>query len=369
MSDTYRRSDAIKRALEQCFPHLSGHRAQHLNTLVAMICGIVGSGHVHQPKMAGQAPGGKTQVESQVIRFRRWLTNDGVTWEQWMLPVAQALLAALAHQPLLLVMDGSTVGRGCMALMISVVYGGRALPIAWIVVKGKKGHLPQDLHRALLAQVQPIIPAEAQIVFLGDGEFDGIALQADIEQAGWQYVCRTARNILVTAFDCQFPIGAVPLVCGQNRELSEALITAQLYGPVKVLFVWEEGYEEPIYLLTNIEDSELALAYYRKRAHIETFFSDQKSRGFHIAHSHLSDPVRLSRLLIASCLAYLWVVYLGTCALGKQWLARIHRRDRCDLSLFQLGLRLLAYCLRETMLIPLGFFVPATPPTPPRGTN
>ncbi len=50
------------------------------------------------------------------------------------------------------------------------------------------------------------------------------------------------------------------------------------------------------------------------RAHIETFFSDQKSRGFHLHKSHLCAAIRLTRLLIASCLASLWLVYLGVCA-------------------------------------------------------
>jgi hypothetical protein len=38
---------------------------------------------------------------------------------------------------------------------------------------------------------------------------------------------------------------------------------------------------------------------------IETFFSDQKSRGFHLHQSHISDPQRLSRLLIGAWLAYI----------------------------------------------------------------
>ena len=58
-------------------------------------------------------------------------------------------------------------------------------------------------------------------------------------------------------------------------------------------------------------DLEAAIVLYRKRAHIETFFSDQKSRGFHLHKSHLREPARLTRLLIAACLAYLWVVYLA----------------------------------------------------------
>ena len=89
--------------------------------------------------------------------------------------------------------------------------------------------------------------------------------------------------------------------------------------------------------------------------HIETLFSDQKSRGFHLHLSHLSDPTRLSRLLIAACLAYLWIVYLGTQATRSKWQAIIHRSKRCDLSLFQLGLRLLDHLLNEDKPLPVAF--------------
>jgi hypothetical protein len=61
------------------------------------------------------------------------------------------------------------------------------------------------------------------------------------------------------------------------------------------------------------------------------------------------------------------VVYLGVCALRDDWLKRLHRSDRCDLSLFRLGLRLLARCLKEDIPLPEGFLVPAIlPPKPVR---
>jgi hypothetical protein len=102
---------------------------------------------------------------------------------------------------------------------------------------------------------------------------------------------------------------------------------------------------------------------YRKRAHGETFFSDQKSRGFQLHKRHRCDPARRARLLIAACLAYLWVVYLGVCALRDDWLKRLHRQDRCDLSLFRLGLRLLARCLNDAIPVPEGFLVPVVLPS------
>src|SRR5262245_8980640 len=58
--------------------------------------------------------------------------------------------------------------------------------------------------------------------------------------------------------------------------------------------------------------AEEACRLYEKRFRIETFFSDQKSRGFHLHTSSIADPQRLSRLLIAACLASLWIIYLGS---------------------------------------------------------
>jgi hypothetical protein len=92
-------------------------------------------------------------------------------------------------------------------------------------------------------------------------------------------------------------------------------MTAESYRPVSILAIWDSAYADPLYLGTNMQELAAAVALYRKWAHIETFFSDQKSRGFYIHKSHLSHPTRLARLLIAACLAYVWLIYLGVCAL------------------------------------------------------
>ena len=363
MSDTARRYRAIKQGLMQRYhPRPTGHREQHLNTLVALICGLIGGRHAHLPTIADHAPSHGATQESLIKRFRRFLQHEAHTLDSWFLPVAQALLQALARQPIQLVMDGSTVGRGCLALLLSVVYHGRALPLCWVVVAAPKGHFPEATHRALLAQVQPLLPPEATVIFLGDGEFDGVDLQADLRRLGWQYVCRTAANILITAYGVQFPVAAVAPQPGEALAVTPAWMTAQRYGPISLVAVWEPPSPHPLYLITNLSDLEAAVAHYRKRAHIETFFSDQKSRGFQLHRSHLRAPARLARLLLAACLAYLWLIYLGVCARRDDRLAQIHRPDRCDLSLFRLGLRLLARCLKDDLPIPDGFLVPAVAP-------
>src|SRR5947208_5083998 len=182
MSDNLRRYRAIRDALTQWCPgQPSGTVARHLHTLAALLSGIVGSKSTQLPHIAAKVPNG-TKPESRVKRFARWFDNDHILEAVHFLPYADILLRHFALQTLVLVMDGSVTGRGCMALMIHVVYKGRALPLAWRVRQGPKGHFPEDLPIALVELVSGLIPEGAPVVLLGDGEFDGTRLQHTVQE-------------------------------------------------------------------------------------------------------------------------------------------------------------------------------------------
>jgi hypothetical protein len=57
-------------------------------------------------------------------------------------------------------------------------------------------------------------------------------------------------------------------------------VTEEAYGPLMLLCCWAKGSKDPLYLSTNMESADEACRLYAKRFCIETFFSDQKSRGF-----------------------------------------------------------------------------------------
>jgi hypothetical protein len=171
MSDSRRTYRAIKGAIQQLCPcEPQGNQARHLNTLVGMITGIVLSKSCQLPKVAGKVPEA-AKPESRTKRFSRWVQTETIAAELYFLPFVATLLSALAtSQPqVVFMMDGSEVGRGCLALVVSVLYAHRALPVAWLVVKGKKGHFPTDAHVQLLHQVIELVPAETAAVFLGMG--------------------------------------------------------------------------------------------------------------------------------------------------------------------------------------------------------
>ena len=56
--------------------------------------------------------------------------------------------------------------------------------------------------------------------------------------------------------------------------------------------------------------------------------------------------------MIAACLAYHWIIFLAIGAIKKGYLRIIHRTTRCDLSLFQIGLRFLNYIIEHALQLP-----------------
>src|SRR6266849_4712882 len=198
MSDNLRRYRAIRQALKQWYPgEPRGRLAQHLTSLAAFMSGIV----------------------------------------------------------------GSSVGRGCCALMMHVIYKGRALPLAWRVRQCPKGHFPEDLHIALVELVLELIPERTKVVFLGDGEFDGIKLQETMHEAGWWYACRTSKGHTATWEDETFHVDELGacLKPGRLIELKEVALTREAYGPVMVLCCWAQGHAEPLYLVSNMSSAEDAI--------------------------------------------------------------------------------------------------------------
>ena len=136
MSDNLRRYRAIRDALTRVSWQAHRHGCQALDH----------AGSAHQRDRGQEHPTAQRRHQNP-----RWYKPEpGQTLDPLarqrahlggavLLPYAEILLAHLACATLVLVMDGSVVGRGCVALMIHVIYKGRALPLAWRVRQGPKG--------------------------------------------------------------------------------------------------------------------------------------------------------------------------------------------------------------------------------------
>lgn len=358
MIDNIRRTKALRTSLARCFCFAHSRRLQrHFATLVQLGSAIAAGSVVHLPRLAMRIHD-RAHPESRIKRLSRWLKNPRSRPACFYAPLAQHLARQLSRrQPLVLVIDASAVARGCAVLMVSALYQRRALPLSWLTRRGSKGAFSTQDHLRLFEQLAPLVPADAAVVVLGDGEFDAPALQRALAQRGWHYVLRTSRRTWIDdGFTC---CQAGELVVSQPEAASEAAseaailvvpgasVTASRYGPVQVVAWHEAGHRHGLCLVTNLELGQEAVRWYRRRFQVETLFSDQKRRGFGLERSHVSDPARVDALLIAVSLAYVWLVCLGAEALTEHWYRHFARGDRVDLGLFQLGRRALAYRLSQ----------------------
>jgi hypothetical protein len=335
---------------------LKMHRQGHVVTLAMMITGIVMSRKAQLAVMSGEVPTAAKE-KSIEMRERRWVKHEKINVEVTYMPFARQILAALANAPLVLAMDGSTVGRGCMVLMVGVIYRKRALPLAWVVYKGKKGHAPATVHVEALQKVVPLIPEGAEVVLLGDGEYDSTEMVDWVQTyTDWAFVLRTAPNIQVRQGQNWRQVASFAKQQSSLVTAYQIAFTQTAALSLNLVAWWGVTYEEPIYLITNLPNGSRACWFYKRRFRIETFFSDQKSRGFHIHKSHLSDPARISRLLIAACLAYIWMICFGLFVIAQGKTGLIDRTDRVDKSLFRLGLDWLKHVLKRGEPFDVFFF-------------
>lgn len=321
--------------------HISGNSLRRLEVLASMVSGVLLQGSSRLSDLARSNPEQK-QHASKEKQMSRWIQSNHSSYKVHYLPYISSLLESLSEAgKLVFSIDGSSAGQGCMVLMFSVIYKKRAIPVVWHVVKAKKGHLPEKTHRELLKRLAEIVPSGCEITIVGDGEYDGCDWQADILGYGWNYVLRTGVGRLIeTEPGEEVKLGTMIPEPGQTYFMLYGIaFTKKKYGPVNLLIQHEKGYKEPIYLLSNLEFPQTIAKLYKKRFKIETFFSDQKSRGFNIQRSKIGKPERLAKLLIATCLAYILCILAGVKCLQSKFYPQVHRTDRCDLSLFSLGKR------------------------------
>ncbi len=80
-----------------------------------------------------------------------------------------------------------------------------------------------------------LLPDDASVVLLGDGEFDSIELQTFVATVGWEYVCRTAKNTQVYHDGAWMSLDDCEPWPDSCSALHDVLFTRQAYGPVMVI--------------------------------------------------------------------------------------------------------------------------------------
>jgi Transposase DDE domain len=326
--------------------------------IVGLLCGR----SVHLARIAGHIPGAAC-LSSSVRRLSRFLANKALRVRPRYAPLVRQIVQAAAQQvgEIRLVVDGTKVTAQHQLLLVGLAYQRRVVPLAWTWVRRVKGHSTAHKQLALLAYVRTLVPAGVPVLLVGDCEFGPIPVLQQLEAWGWSYVLRQKGNRLVypkgIGLGCKLrQLGLQP---GAQCWLTQALLTKDHAYPLNVLGYWQAGEPEPWFLASNLAHPQRIVQAYRRRMWIDELFGDLKGHGVDLEHTHLVQIARLSRLVLLVALFYLLLIGLGARQLKAGHRYLVDRRHRRDLSLFQIGWRLLQRWLTNAQpLPPLRLLVP-----------
>jgi hypothetical protein len=310
-----------------------------LANLIFLMMGMFQSRSVQLNLIACKTPI-RAKKLSIVKRLARFLDNPAVRIRDWYHPFAALLLrSAGAAGQVHLMIDASKVAFGFRLVMVSVAYQRRSLPIAWTWLVGSRGHSSTATQVKLLDYVRRLLPKGVGVSVVGDSEFGHPLLIENLHVWGWDYALRQPGDHLVMLRNTGQGqrIDALDLPKGHLVWVGRVLLTRASPYPTHLVLFWKHGEPRPWYLATNLLDPRAVIRLYRRRMWIEEMFGDMKKHGFDLEASHLRHFLRLSRLTLAVCLLYLWLIALAEHVITHGLTDEIDRTDRRDLSLFRLA--------------------------------
>lgn len=317
-------------------------RKTRLNNFVWLIIGIYQSRSVNLSRIAGKIPS-SAKLLSLTRRLSRFLSNPSIDVRDWYEPIARSWLEKQAKdvQQIQLIVDGTKVGFMHQLLIVTLAYRKRAIPIAWTWVAHVKGHSLPKVQLELLDYVKSLLPKGIAILLVGDCEFGAVEVLQQLDKWQWDYVLREKCHTKVCPFGQigWFPFESFLKKPGTYLWLGKGYLTQSEIYPVYLLVYWKIRQDEPWYLATNIPDMRTALHAYSRRMWIEEMFGDFKKHGFDLESTMLRHADRLSRLTLAVAIIYVWLVSTGTNIIKNGLRHLVDRKDRRDLSVFQIGLR------------------------------
>jgi len=351
--NTFQLYSTWHRALAQTIPERCPSRLKNLTWLVVglyLAMNVQLSAIVRKwPLLAKNA--------SLTRRLERFLDNPAYRVRDWYEPVARQMLAAFAGREVTLIIDGSKVGFGHQLLMVALAHRRRALPLAWTWVARSRGHSSSWTQAALLDYVRRLLPPGTRVILVGDAEFGAIPLIGQVRRWRWKYVLREKSNHQVRQHGSRLwqPFTDLVQKAGQSLWWPRAFLTRKWKYPTALLAHWAKGHNEPWLLATNLADARHVRRAYRRRMWIEELFGDLKGHGLDLETTHLRHFLRLSRLTLAVCLVYVWLMHLGqqTIHAGQRHL--VDRHDRRDLSVFRIGRDIADKRFVLYQLIPVAF--------------
>jgi hypothetical protein len=213
-----------------------------------------------------------------------------------------------------LAVDATAHHDRVVALVVSVLYRGSAIPVAWQIVPANQPGAWLEPIVALLAELAPAVPPTTTVLVLTDRGLWSPTLWQGIRAVGWYPLMRVQEQITFRPLGGQ-RVPARSLVPGPGHAwvgAGTAFKDAATRRAATLVVVWAEGQADPWVLLTALPPERVGVLWYGLRSWVELGFRALKGVGWRWAHTRRTDPPRVERHWLVLAVAMLWTLAVGT---------------------------------------------------------
>jgi hypothetical protein len=326
--------------VKQLFTLLHGHQQKVLSLFV------LGAMRAESIVLSRVAEELITESEAKVAsierRLQRFVSNERVqvepVWQQFL----EQVLPFWRGKEVTLILDITPFEEHAQVVYVGLLQQARVLPLAWKVMPGQQeweqGQWEIVAH---LFECVAGLLAEADCTLIADRGLSCLKLIELCQAHGWHYVLRIKQEEYVR----RKRYGHF-----QDWQTCSQVVSQpghSWFGPVRLWkehefethlsAVWEEGYEEAWFLISDRPAGRKRVKAYGWRMRVESTFQDMKRRGWQWESSHVRQLDHLERMLLVLFLAFWWLMHLAASCIHSGRRDRYDRHDRRDKGHLRLG--------------------------------
>lgn len=303
----------LMNAMVPILPRAVYHDIRRVVTLAWAVAGLCRNGTVRLSAWAEEVTSSAHFAASRVRRFARFLHNQAIKPADWYPPLVRAAVSDWSPGTRAYVALDTTVLTPFVLIRASLVYRGRAIPLAWRALRRTSAMVSFDAYRPVLDQVRTLVPNGVIITLLADRGFLHEQLITYTRQQGWHVRLRMTSDTLVQRPGQ--PTKAVAQLCpppGHAHFYHQVALFGAAVGPLHLALACPiDQPTDPWYVVSDEPTDLHTLEEFGLRFDIEENFLDDKSGGFQVQTSELQTPEALERLFLILAVATLYCTSIG----------------------------------------------------------
>jgi hypothetical protein len=328
--------------------HSSYRDLRHLKTLSWMVSALIGSQKLSLPEWESYVQSTAQKAQSYERRWKRFMSNPHIDVGALYIPLVLAAMSGWSSRRVYLGLDTTMLWNQSCMIHITVICGGRAVPLLWKVIEHKSASVEFSQYYPLLRKAHWLLRAYPDVMLLADRGFDNQAMVQWLQNSRWHWAIRVPCDVRVSGvLRCAVEIRRLWPPVTQAKLYHNVRLWSEAVLQVNLVLAYPQGVDEPWAVITDERPTLETLWQYGLRFRLEELFLDSKSGVFELEDSRFRNALCLERLYLVAALDILYATVYGMTVQVAGLRRAVDPHCKRGLSYLKIGLRWLSGLLHK----------------------